>query len=90
MATGKQTLKALTVPKGDDWVLIFSGAAYIQNTDDEPLRIAFGDAKPTIQKEDGHVMRVHDDYVNDAFDNLWVHQSPTKEHRLTITKYGTV
>ena len=40
--------------------------------------------------EEGTFTILHDDYVNDAFDNLWVHQSPTKEHRLTITKYGTV
>ena len=92
--TGKETLPAVTVPRyrgesDNKWFRLYTGACYFMNNDEEPLYFAFGDTEPThLKKEDGHRMYPNEQYVNDAFDTIWIHRSPTKDHRVSLTKFG--
>ena len=87
---GKTTQPKVIIEPGKDWVKVTSIDAYIQNIDDEPIVFAFGDTKPTIGKEDGHVFKQeqNDYYVNEAGDTLWMHQDTHRQVMLSISTWS--
>lgn len=88
MAQGKYTLPKVIIPKGIGWHFLCTGARYVQNIDEETVPFAFGDTEPTIGEDSAHRMSPNVQYVNDAFDSMWIYKNPHKEFRITITHFG--
>jgi len=93
---GKQSTKAKVIPADPlgGWYLLVTGAAYVQNIDNEPIFIVWSDTDPStltppLVKEDGFVIKAEqdDNYVNDFGDTLWVWKQTHKESRVAIAMF---
>jgi hypothetical protein len=90
---GKTTQKVRKIkpnPQGG-WELLVTGAAFVQNVDQEPVYVVWSDTDPTgtLVLEDAHILKAEqdDNYVNDFGDTMWIWKQPTKTSFVAITMF---